>query len=264
VYCRGFEQAFRIDVSVPFGYDLDTRSYPVVYLIDGHWWFPLVSQAIRLIGMDGEMAPVIVVGIGYELPGVTAQELETRIANLRSRDLTPTFDGGDWRQRQGAEPLALGIETGHAEEFLRAIEESIKPLVRSHYRTTEDATLAGFSFGGLFALYVLFRHGALFDRYVAGSPSLWWDQCVMLDMEREYAESHGDLPTRLFVSMGERENTGLASDFNMTGNWEVLVARLKSRRYPSLQCESRVLADETHSTGAAAAFIRGLLSVFRK
>lgn len=259
-----FAESLRIEVSMPFEYDGTAGSYPVVYLIDGYWFFPIVSQALRLIGMDREMPPVLVVGLGYDLPELSPPELEARISSLRCRDLTPTLDAGEWWRKAGGKPPQEDIEPGHSGEFLEAIEHRVKPFIRSRYRVNGDETLAGFSFGGLFTLHTLFRQPECFSRYVAASPALWWDEGVLFDFEREYARAHDDLNKRLFLSMGACEESGVWAPFRMVTNLKTLVMQLAARNYPSLQLGSTIFAGETHSTGVAPALIRGLLSVFRE
>jgi uncharacterized protein len=259
----GFAEPLRIDVSVPFGYETSTDRYPVVYLLDGHWFFPIVSQSVRWIGLDGEMPPVIVVGLTYALPSLTPPQLEARVYSLRCRDLTPILDASEWWVRAGSKPPEQGIETGHADRFLDVIEHCVKPLIRSRYRANGDETLAGFSFGGLFALHTLFRHTDRFNRYVAGSPSLWWDEGVVFEFESDYARTHQDLGKRLFLSVGECEESGFFAPCKMVTHLKSLAQTLAARHYPSLKCESVILPGETHSTGAAPALLKGLLSVFR-
>jgi uncharacterized protein len=256
------DDELRIEVSLPLEYDDTTRQYPVVYLLDGYWYFPLVSQALRLLEMDEELQPVIVVGIGYEPGELSHAQENVRVTHLRCRDLTPTLDPSDWWRAAAGRPLGIGVETGHADEFLRVIETEIKPLVARHYRASRaGGTLAGFSFGGLFALHVLFRHTELFDRYVAGSPSLWWDGGVMFESEAEYAATHPDLEKALFLSMGGLEEGGIAAPCRMVTHFELLRQRLASRNYPSLRWRATILEGETHSSGVASSFIKGLQAV---
>jgi uncharacterized protein len=259
------EETLQIDVSMPIRYDEDSDLYPVVYLIDSRWYFPIVSQAVRLIGMDGEMPRVIVVGIGYEPEGLSVDREEQRFTRLRCRDLTPTVDTNDeWRVAVG-HPKGVPGDTGRAENFVQIIERDVKPFIERQYRVDpEDQTLAGFSFGALFALHVLFQHPGLFRRYVVGSPSLWWDGGLVFQYEEKFAANNLDLKKALFLSIGALEESGPWQSFNMVKNLRLLTERLVSRNYPSLRLESLILENETHSTGAAWSFIKGLLSVFRQ
>jgi hypothetical protein len=51
---------------------------------------------------------------------------------------------------------------------------------------------------GLFGTYVLFHNDGLFKRFVIGSPSLWWNNRVILSVEESFAASRKPLPARVF------------------------------------------------------------------
>ena len=256
----------QIDVSLPYAYERDdSRRYPVVYLTDGYWFFPIVSAAMQLLELSEEMPPLIIAGIGYAPGNLSRTHEDERFSNLRCRDLTPTHDTTDWWRRAGSpKPLAVGVETGHAAGFIQVLENEVKPLVRRQYRTdTQDETLAGFSLGGLFALHVLFEHTSLFKRYLAGSPALWWDKGAIFESERRYAATNRDLNAALFLSMGSLEEDNAGPECGMVSNLCLMSERLTSRGYPSLKCETLILENETHATGIAPTFVKGLRAVFR-
>jgi len=78
------------------------------------------------------------------------------------------------------------------ERFLKVINQEIIPFIESNYRVLETGRgLAGYSFGGLFALYALLHTPKTFTHYIAGSPSMWKQ---LFQYEQEYAENHNDLP----------------------------------------------------------------------
>src|SRR3546814_9201572 len=53
--------------------------------------------------------------------------------------------------------------------------EELRPLVDATYATDgRNNILWGDSFGGLFALHVLFNHPAAYQTYLVGSPSINW------------------------------------------------------------------------------------------
>ena len=137
-----------------------------------------------------------------------------------------------------------------------------------------DRTLIGWSLGGLFALYTLFHRPKTFRRYLAVSPSLWWDERLPLGWELAHAKSHEDLRARLFLAVGseeERPGGGWLSEnfsdeiiagFRQVSNFRALVRQLKSRRYPGLQFESVIFPGEYHMTVYPAAVARGLVDLF--
>jgi predicted alpha/beta superfamily hydrolase len=115
----------------------------------------------------------------------------------------------------------------------------------------------GYSLGGLFALYTAFHHPGIFQRYFAGSPAIGWDNGILSKYENDYASNHKDLPVRLFMSVGNMESE------NMVKPMEEMSARLQSRNYPSLELETHIFENETHSSCYAAAVSRGLKILYK-
>lgn len=187
---------------------------------------------------------------------------------LRARDLTPT--DGAMTTLFPLPPLPFG----GADAFLAALADEVVPWVESHYQTDHTRrTLAGVSFGGLFALFTLFHHPALFAGYVVGSPSLWWDEGIASRWEEAWAGEHHDLPARVFLSVGAHEQTVGDTWKNEGFPLEILqraaevdrvrafTDRLHGRRYPNLHLEAAVFAGEYHLTAPPAMLTRGLLSI---
>ena len=69
--------------------------------------------------------------------------------------------------------------------------------------------LFGHSLGGLFALHVLFTHPEAFKTYLVLSPSIWFNNRVVLSHEAEFAASvkSGKTYPRVFVAVGGEEET---------------------------------------------------------
>ena len=76
-------------------------------------------------------------------------------------------------------------ETGGGPRFLEFIHTELKPLIEAEYPADPaDATIFGDSFGGLFSTFVLLNRPHTFQRYIIGSPSLFWNDKVLLEHER--------------------------------------------------------------------------------
>lgn len=250
--------AFEIDVLLPLSYGSGNGRYPVVYLTDSTDFFPTVAGNIHLMRLSGELPEVIVVGIGYPSG--------SPVMSLRTRDLTPTLNR-DFEKEARADPyfpLAKGINPGGAGKFHDFLETELKPLINKEFRTDpEDQTLLGYSFGGLFGLYVLFNHTDAFDRYVIASPSIWYDDGVSFQFERAYAQRNNELAKRVFLSANELETLEDPDGvFQSVANIEKMVELLGSRAYPSLKLDSHVFEGETHQSGVGTALSRGLRFVF--
>jgi hypothetical protein len=262
LYSKSVGQEYRILTALPKDYAESNDRYPVLYVLDADMAFATVTDMVRsapwgrALGILGSnpfyryVPSLIVVGIGYPVTWFDQPRLWW---SLRTRDQTPTENLDD----------ALGLRMegtsgGNAGKFLRFMGDELIPHVNSKYRTdTNNSTIVGHSGGGLFALYVLFNQPETFNRYVASSPSLWWDKKVMFEYEREYASTHTELPAKLWLSAGSLEAT-IASDLKR------LVEILEQRKYRGLEWESRVFEDEDHISVWGTAICRGISSVFSR
>lgn len=229
-------KGYRVYVALPPGYSDSTKRYPVLYTLDAHAGFALLAQTYRLLRVDPSTPDVVLVGIGYDESG---PERQTR----RMRDLTPTR-------------AAFDADTGGGAAFIAFLRDTVIPYVDATYRTLDDRGIHGHSLGGVFALYALLRHPDIFSRYIISSPSLWWDDAVML----EYAASPA--PGRpsgrsVFLSVGAAE----AED--MRAHFRPFVESLRGPAHTGLTVTAEVLADEDHLSVFGPAFVRGLRAVYR-
>ncbi len=135
------------------------------------------------------------------------------------------------------------------------LKEEVIPFVDARLRTTSDRGLWGHSFGGLFALYVLFEQPELFARYAINSPSLWWNQRESIAREAAYARTHDSLPAHVFLSFGADEGPELFSSF---------VSTLKGRGHRRLELSSHVFEGETHASVVPATFSRSFRFLYPK
>lgn len=99
------------------------------------------------------------------------------------------------------------------------------------------------------------------QRYLLGSPSIWYDNKLIIQTEQTYAKQHPDLPAELFFSVGELEEEVNAG---MVRNMLELTSILKSRKYRNLSLDWVLLDGETHMSAPGVCFRRGLRYLFRK
>jgi predicted alpha/beta superfamily hydrolase len=224
-------------INLPRNYHDTTRSFPVLYLLDGQYDFPLVNGIYGDLYYDGFLPDLITVGItwGGEHPNYDS---------LRTRDFTPTS-------------ITQVPYTGNAPKFLAFIKGELIPYIDSNFRTNKkDRALMGSSLGGLFTLYTMFHETELFSRYVLTSPSLTWDNNVLNSYEESYHTLHARLPARLFMAVSALEGSEA-----MFGKF---VDRLKSRNYQELQIHTRVLEGMGHAGSKPEGYTRGLQSIFAR
>jgi hypothetical protein len=252
------QQTYELYISLPDGYAQSDSTYPVLYVTDANTYFGMMADMTRNLQWGGEMPETIVVGIGYPLSKLkTDQERWGKWLAWRMRDYTPTHTA-QMDKDFGIE----AIKSGGAGSFIQFMEQELFPFMEQNYRTkSKDRTYAGFSLGAMFGLYTLFEKPQLFQRYLLGSPSIWYDDKLLLELEKKYASSSKDLPAKVFLSAGSLEEEVNAG---MVRNMLELASSLKSRKYQSLSIETVILEGETHMSAPSVSFQRGLRYFFRK
>ena len=106
-------------------------------------------------------------------------------------------------------------------------------------------------------LYAMFHRPSLFQRYIAGSPSLWWDSEVTFRFEESFSSTNSSLPVRLFVSVGTDE-----PQERMVDPIRRFVAQLGQRSYDDLELVVHYFEGETHDSAVPGTISRGLRAVF--
>ncbi len=250
---------YELYVSLPPSYGGGQRSYPVVFVTDAPYAFP-VTRAIeaRIAGHSQELPEFILVGLGYA-KGDTGEY-------SRRRDYTPSVHGD--REATSDMP-GRPVVYGEAEGYRRFVAEEVFPFIASRYRADmAHKVFAGHSYGSLFGAYVLLTSPEMFDGYVLGSPSLWFDKRLLFARERTFATTHKDLAARVYLGAGEFEalsprgrphDPRYNTDDDMVADTRDFARALASRRYPGLKLRADVIAGEDHLTVAPALITRGLM-----
>ncbi len=81
----------------------------------------------------------------------------------------------------------------------------------------------GHSFGGLLAAYAFTNHNKLFGNYIMLSPSIWYDNEIMLRLEQENRAINSNNQQLVFLGLGELENQG-----RMLAPFEAFYQRLQN------------------------------------
>lgn len=242
---------YQVFVSLPPSYeDEPNRLYPVLYVTDPDYAFPIIRQIARRVNLEGPVVQdFILVGLSYA-------EGDKGAASRR-RDYTPTPNGPS---------NSAGDIHGGGAAYQTYLKSQALPFIEQKFRADpERRILLGHSYGGLLGAQILFSDPAMFSGYVLGSPSLWYDKRHMMGVEADYARTHDDLKAQVFMYVGgyevpgpDRRNT---SGADMVADMKTLQRNLLSRNYPGLKVSSIVLEDEDHLTVAPIGFTRALEAV---
>lgn len=230
-------QEYELQIMMPAGYGKGAKKYPVIYLMDSQWDFPLVTALYGQQYYDGFVPETIIVG-------VTWTGKYNKADSLRVRDYVPTNN------------KSLP-QSGGANQFLSFLQQELIPYVESQYNADKtNRTLMGCSFGGLFTLYALFAQPGLFQSYVAATPAIGWDDESIYRFEKAYFEKGPQPPAKLYLCVGGVER-GVPA-------YKKLVTYLSNRRYKNLQIQSQVLKGIGHSGTKGIGYERGLQFVFER
>lgn len=235
---------YKLYVSVPEGYHDSRKRYPVLYLLDADYSFAIVHNIVEHLDQRDHLRPLILVAIAYDGP--------LRYKLNRTRDYTPTHSpeggyGPEYQKVSGGAPL-----------FLKFIEKELIPFIEERYRTIPgDRALSGHSYGGLFTTWVFLTRPELFDRYIAISPSLWYDDEMIFALEKSARQTDRIAPgTKLYLGVGEDENEIMPRDLRR------FAELLDQHPREGLEVHSEVLQGETHNSVYPGAFSRGLRWTF--
>ncbi|HEY1470232.1 MAG TPA: alpha/beta hydrolase-fold protein [Candidatus Acidoferrum sp.] len=184
-------------VYLPPGYqEQGQRRFPVLFLHDGQNLFDGATSFIP--GMDwhvgqtadyciqaGLVEPLIIVGIYNAGKQRLGEYTPTRMPKL----------GG-----------------GRANRYAKFLLEEVRPFVMGSYRVLSGAVntgIGGSSLGGLVSLYLGLRLPHVFGKIAALSPSVWWNQRVILRFAD--AAPVDPLP-RIWLDIGTREGGRIVED----------------------------------------------------
>jgi predicted alpha/beta superfamily hydrolase len=203
----------RVSISLPRSYGRSPKAtYDVLYLLDGNANLRHTVGSQYFLAGYRQMPELIIVGIHN---------------TNRNRDYTPTE----------VEDIP---KSGGAVEFRTFISKELFPFIDTKYRTTQVRYLSGHSYGGLFALDTLVNASEMFDAYFTFSPSLRWDNDLVLNKLIDKLQSN-KLESYLYVNIG---NEG----FKLKRPILKLHETLKANKNNLLRWKVDWLDDENHST----------------
>ncbi|TVP44877.1 MAG: alpha/beta hydrolase [Mongoliibacter sp.] len=242
---------YNLNISLPQNYSInDTTHYPIFLILDGNFSFPIAHASRTIMDMFGELENIIIVGIGYEW-----EESFIPWQTDRWTDFTPTKDSITDENPVFRETFELpsgSLVSGGAATFFDVIKNEIIPFVDKEYKTTTDRGISGHSMGGLFVSYCLLSNPGFFSKYGINSPSLWWDNKVMFDIEKSYSENQTELSAKVFMSVGGLEAKSMVLAINE------FTDTLRSKNYNGLHLTTHVFENETHTSVIAAMINRTL------
>lgn len=254
------QRDYELYVALPKSYAKSpSRSYPVVFVTDAPYAFPLTRAiAARVGGHSDDLPEFILVGLGY----ATGDTPEFS----RRRDYTPTPNGGAdvVSDMPGRAPVF-----GEAAGFRRFVADEVFAFIAARYRADlSRKVFAGHSYGALLGADVLTHEPGLFQGYVLGSPSLWFDHRALFARQKEWAlDAKAPLRADVYLGAGEYEGRApkgardpgrYAREGDMVADVRAFAAALQARQARGLRLRAEVITGEDHLTVAPILITRGL------
>ncbi len=219
-----------LNIYLPPDYDENkAEKYPVIYLLDGS----ADEDFIHIVGLVqfynfpwiNKVPKSIVVGIG-------------------------TVD----RRRDFTFPSSVKEEnknfptSGLSDRFMSFIETELQPYIEKKYRTKNSKTIIGQSMGGLFVTETLLKKPHLFNKYIIISPSLWWDNASLLELNSIILNASFTQETDIYIGVGKEGLTPTKTPRVMEVDANLLYEKLANSKSQSIRLTFDYLPNEDHAT----------------
>jgi uncharacterized protein len=218
-------KTYRIWVQLPEGYNSSTQKYPTVYVLDpddkatdGPTNIFYIAKICQNLSKTMQKSNVIVIGI--------------RHGDFREIDYTPTkfttkgFSG-----------------EGGGEKYMNFVKKELIAKVEKDYRAIpnrEKRTIIGHSLGGLCGAYTFAKHNETFGNYLLLSPSLIYDDEIILQYEQETRATIKSRPQLVYFGVG-------GTEANMVPPIDMLYQRIK-KNYTASKAELYINPGKGHNS----------------
>jgi predicted alpha/beta superfamily hydrolase len=219
-----------LNIYLPEGYNPEENTkYPVIYLLDGS----ANEDFIHIAGL--------VQFNSFEWINQVPKSIVVGIATVdRKRDFTfPTTIQNDKTRFP---------TTGHSDKFIAFIEKELQPFIEKKYKTSESKTIIGQSLGGLLETEILLKKPSLFNKYVIVSPSLWWDNGSLLNLDSKILKADFDQPTEIYIAVGKEGLTPTEIPRVMEVDANLLAEKIKATKSKNIKIYFDYFPEENHGT----------------
>ncbi len=221
---------FKLNIYLPVAYNESKDNYPIMILTDAYWYTGIAQSTFDLLTFYKEVPEVIVVGIDYPYSNMM------QLVRNRYRDMTPTHV-------EGYDP------SGEADKFIAFIEKELLPFIVNNYRAdSTDRCFYGHSIGGLLGSHILIEKPYLFNRYIIGSPSYYWDNREIINRIQNKDSIGGQSNIVIYSFMGSKEGDWYLADWDNFNSY--LIKKIKS----NTKFHEQIYENESHASVTLAAF----------
>ena len=218
-----------------------SKTFPVLYLLDGENHFHILSAYIDYLSHYEIIPPIMVVGI---------------ISKDRRRDLTPTKSTIDYFGKNDSTYKT----TGGNEHFFQFMQAELMPYIETNYKAGSFKIFAGHSFGGITTINCMLTRPDMFNAYIAISPSLWWDNKVILKLVENKLTKSVSLNKSFFYSVG---NEGIKDPNSFHTDLLKLDSLIVNRTPKGLIYKYKCYPEESHMSEPIVAYYDALRFIYQ-
>jgi len=209
-------------VYLPEDYARSRQRYPVVYLLDGYFFFLPAVGVVDFYSAIDKMPKMIVAAV---------------VSTNRMREFSTAQSGG-------------------AAEFTTFLRDELFPFMDERFRTEPFNILVGHSLGGLFAVHSFINDPSLFDAHIAASPALYWNGRSEVARAREVLGSWTSTKNFLYMTYSGGDGD------NIRGPTDAVVSILRESNTPGLEWDFEFLPDDRHNSSPMKSILGGLERLF--
>lgn len=220
----------RVWLYLPPDYATTTKTYPVIYMLDGQNVFDNATSFAGEWGID--------------------ETLDSLHAKGDWGAIVAAVDHGGARRFDEYSPwINAKHGGGDGDEYVDFLANTLKPWVDQHYRTRPDrlnTAVMGSSMGGLISLYAMLRDPHVFGRAGVFSPAFWV-------APESYAFARAAKPVRpdprIYFVSGGREAVSTEEAGRYVADQRRMIDTLKATGFTDREIQAVVQAEGTHSEG---------------
>ncbi|AWF80945.1 alpha/beta hydrolase [Microbulbifer sp. A4B17] len=218
-----------VRVSLPDTYHHSSSfSYPLLVILDGSTQFNHMASSVHFYSTYAVIPEMIVVGISTQ----------KRLAYFTH-----------------TEPKAYAGRSGKADLLTSFLQEELSEILNKKFRIAPYSIISGHSLSGLYTSYLAIHGRSDFDAAISISPSLWWDNSVLVQEYKDNHLSKSERPFRWFLSMASEPN-------EMPEAFNAMIHALNGEPRPKLYFSHAEFPDETHDSTPLIGNAKGLQAIF--
>lgn len=221
-------------IYLPDNYTSSQMKYPVIYLLDGNYFFLPTSGIVEFLSKINKAPKMIVAAI---------------VNTNRFRDFSPPKSN-----------LAVpnSSDNGRATRFLAFLKNELMPYMNKNYHTETYNIFIGHSLGGLFVIHTLLNEPKLFDAYIAISPALFWNGGSELTKTSKLFNPQISLKKYLYMTYCQGDGS------NIRSSTDKLVNILETKAPRDLKWKFAFMPNDRHNSTPLRSTYDGLELLFSR